>query len=256
MQLNLEYSIEDSFIQQISHTFSAVSLPHLNELRLNCATGFGRKCTAICRDWDMLSLRRLEATNVIPEIPSEAASSVRSCRVEIEEGNGRNADWRWRAIEMIDFLMQLTSLEHLDVTFPLRQDDRPYETITLDTVTGLVLRLPKVDSALRRNFLHIAEVPNITSLSLEIGLSSMKQFGNALDKHRRRVRTLGADLSDRFDNNISRRGCRFENPFHETSSMVFTVPKPEAHHSQQSAAESARALLICQQHRFPTNEQS
>jgi len=182
MQLNLKY-IEDSFVRQISHTFSAVSLPHLDELRITCAMGFGRKCTAICRDWDMPSLRKLEAINVIPELPSAAASNIRSCRIEIEEGNGKIVDWRWRAIEILDFFMELASLEYLDITFPLRQDDRPAweETIILDTVTALVLRLPKVNSALHRNFLHIAEVPNITSLSLEIGLTDLKQFGKVLD---------------------------------------------------------------------------
>jgi len=118
IRLVLRREIEDSFIRLISRTFSSVSLPNVLELHIDCGIDFGRKCTTLCNDWDMPSLRELEAINVLPNLPLAVASKIRSCCLVTNKGIIKNVEWRWSASELIGFLESLTVLSGADGNDP------------------------------------------------------------------------------------------------------------------------------------------
>ncbi len=180
IHLVLHSRFADTLLRQLFGTFSEVPLPNLRVLHLDCDMEGGRKCTALCRDWDMPSLRTLKVVNVLPQLAPAVASKIISCSLELNRWGVENSEWRWRPKELLDFLGCLTAVEQLDIVSPVCDDVTEADVLQLDTVRYLVVRLPKLSVALGRNILHFAKFPNITSLVIEIGLPDIEQFEDIL----------------------------------------------------------------------------
>ncbi len=159
MSLNFNHTVDPPFLQNVARIFAEVSLPNLHELNLESDISIAHQSKAICSGWDMPSLRSIEATNVLPNLPSSVASQIRTCRLDVNKGNLKNADHRWRKIEIADFLESLTSLEHLDIALHFVGREQDNEDLSLETVKRLTLRLPSLAVALGPNIFDLVEFP-------------------------------------------------------------------------------------------------
>ncbi len=70
--LVLHQGFADTLLRQLFGTFSEIPLPNLCVLPLDCDIEVGRKCTTLCHDWDMPSLRILKVVNVLLQLAPAA----------------------------------------------------------------------------------------------------------------------------------------------------------------------------------------
>lgn len=173
-------------LQQIIQTFSCVPLPALDELSLKCYTNIGHQnhCKTICRNWDMPSLRKLYVVDVLPELRSDIASRIEFCTVEANRQKSVDeleVEGYWETLEIMGFLLSLTSVKDLHVYVRLVDDyfqigDGP----AMDSVRNLTLGIQNTEVAMGENILRLIQFPAITSFKLDLGLEDIRTLEEAL----------------------------------------------------------------------------
>ncbi|KLO10208.1 hypothetical protein SCHPADRAFT_943031 [Schizopora paradoxa] len=170
-------STDVPYLQQIRQICSDISLPSVFELTLACSSDVSRRCQDFCSGWDMPSLRILNFSGVLPQLPSGVLSRINNCSVKVNYANDI-----WNTSEIMAFLLSLTTVKDLRIAVRLfGVSEEPDQVAQMDSVESLTLELKNSTVAKDPNILHLIGFPSITSFKLDLGLRDIDDLTAALE---------------------------------------------------------------------------
>lgn len=169
-------SSESPYLQQIQQICSDISLPSLLELSLVCDVEVSRDCRDIWRGWNMPSLKKLEVTGILPQLPSDVLSKIHTCSIHLNF-----AEDIWRTAEVMGFLLSLTTVKDLRVAVRFFEPFARFNNETrMDSVERLTLELQNYKVATGQNILQVIKFPSLISFKLDVGIKDVNDLERAL----------------------------------------------------------------------------
>ncbi len=161
------------FLERLNTAYEFVSLPVLDTLSLhfvNCKEG--DPFVQFYKAWDMPSLRRVEASTVIPALSADTCARLTSCRLVFSE------DVRhWNSsTTLLSFLEVLTSVQDLDLFldrsfyFDRASDSKKFTLPKLSSLSSA--RASAAKNTVRTLLAALGPCPKLKRLSLDATLSN------------------------------------------------------------------------------------